>query len=67
MEKENICVGCPKAVNIDGKCSVYSVEGMAYRNRMGYCPVSERWADWREDKPKETIKKVRVGQQKQKR
>ena len=65
MEIENICPGCEKVV--DGTCSVYSPEGVAYRNRMGYCPAPSmgRYASWREDKPAEAKKKVRIGQQKQ--
>ena len=65
MEIENICVGCEKVV--DGTCSVYAPEGVSYRNRMGYCPAPGmgRWASWREDKPAEIKKKVRIGQQKQ--
>ena len=65
MEIENICVGCEKVV--DGTCSIYAPEGVAYRNRMGYCPAPGmgRWASWREDKPAEIKKKVRIGQQKQ--
>ena len=66
MEKKgHICIGCEKLV--DGICSVYNPEGMTYRNLMGYCPVVDKYADWREDKPKEVKTKVRVGQQKQKR
>ena len=64
---ENICVDCPKIINIEeGVCSVYSIEGMAYRNRMGYCPVVDKYATWRDDQPKVEVKKVLVGQQKQK-
>jgi len=63
----NICIDCPKIVNIEKNvCSVYNIEGMAYRNRMGYCPVSDKYADWREDQPKAEVKKVLIGQQKQK-
>lgn len=60
---ENICVGCEKLVN--DVCSTYSVDGRKYRNRMGYCPVVDKYAEWREDKPKEITKKIRQGQQKQ--
>jgi len=60
----NICIDCPKIIK--GVCSVYSIEGVAYRNRMGYCPVSDKYADWREDQPKAEVKKVLIGQQKQK-
>ena len=65
MENENICEGCEKMV--DESCSVYAPEGMAYRNRMGYCPAvgMGRWASFRQDKPAEKKKKFRVGQQKQ--
>lgn len=64
MENENICEGCEKA--IESGCSVYSPEGQAYRNRMGYCPAVSmgRYASWREDKPKDVKKKARVGQKK---
>ena len=64
----NICIDCPKIIKgvIKGVCSVYSIEGVAYRNRMGYCPVSDKYADWREDQSKAEVKKVLIGQQKQK-
>lgn len=64
QDKCNICTDCAKVV--DGTCSAYSKEGMAYRNRMGYCPVVEKYADWRDDQPKAEVKKVLIGQQKQK-
>jgi len=64
MAKMTLCEGCPRMAP---PCTAYSIEGMALRNRNGYCPLEGgRYADWRTDKPKEAAVKVRQGQQKQK-
>lgn len=60
-----LCQKCERLVN--GKCTAYSPEGVVYRNRMGYCPVGDIYAEWRTDKPKEVVQKIRIGQQKRKR
>lgn len=64
LVKDHLCFECDK-LNEHEMCAVYGWGGMSFRNRMGYCPVAEKYADWREDKPKEIKKKVRIGQQKQ--
>jgi len=62
----DFCYDCEK-LDKDKICGVYGVVGMNYRTRMGMCPVVDRYADWREDKPKVKVQKVRVGQQKNRR
>lgn len=62
---DNVCKNCYK-LNDKGNCTAYRPEGMVRWQKMGNCPLSGRWADWREDKPKEIIKKRRVGQGKTK-
>lgn len=62
FDGENVCEACPK-LKTEGVCSVYTPEGMTFRTRMGHCPVSDRWANWREDKPiYDKSGKKRVGQ-----
>ena len=60
---EHLCHGCDK-LNDEFICVAYGVIGMEYRNRIGQCPLDDRWADWRTDKPKIETQKVRIGQQK---
>lgn len=43
FEGDNVCEQCSN-LNKNGLCKVYSPGGMSFRQRMGYCPVSERWA-----------------------
>ncbi len=47
----------------EGKCEKYSIEGMKFRDRMGYCPI----IDDGPSRPKPKSKKKRIGQQKAKR
>ena len=61
----NICRGCLKRFG-NGPCTVYNQEGTATRRQAGYCPVVNRYADWRTDKPVRENKKVHVGQGKTK-
>ena len=65
LKPSDLCYGCEK-LNEDMICGVYGVIGMRYRTRTGMCPVTDRYADWRDDKPKVKIQKVRIGQQKTK-
>ena len=57
LTKDHLCFECEK-LNEEGMCGVYGWGGMSYRTRMGYCPIVEKYADWRDDKPKEIKKKV---------
>lgn len=61
----HLCYDCAR-LNKDKICSVYGLVGMNYRHRQGMCPVVDRYADWREDKPRTATTKIRIGQQKNK-
>lgn len=68
FEGDNVCEDCPKLDYSKNMllCTVYPSVGMAYRQRVGHCPVVGRWANWRTDKPKPVLTlKQRLGQQKQ--
>ena len=70
IEKDNfegdiVCENCPKLGDKVKLCTVYSLDGMTFRGKAGYCPVVNRWANWREDKPVIIKGKKRIGQQKQ--
>ena len=60
-----VCRECPKINNV-GLCSVYPPDGMIFRATIGHCPVVNRWADWRTDKPTVNTTKARIGQGKTK-
>ena len=64
FEGDDVCEGCPKIER--GFCIVYSLDGSLYRSKVGYCPISGRYASWREDKPVKVLDKKRVGQGKTK-
>jgi len=69
FDGDNVCDDCPKLDYTQNMllCTVYSPSGMAYRQRVGQCPVVGRWATWRTDKPKPVVSlRQRLGQQKQK-
>ena len=67
FEGDEVCVGCRKRLGPDGTgpCGVYMPEGMAFRLQVGHCPVVNRYASWRDDKPITKATKKRIGQQKQ--
>lgn len=59
IDKDHICFECEKLKDTNKRpCSVYGWGGMSFRDRMGHCPVVDRYANWREDKPKEIKKKI---------
>lgn len=62
---DQVCVDCPKTGE-DNTCTVYGSSGMHFRQMVGHCPVMNRWAEWRGDKPIIVKKKARVGQGKTK-
>jgi len=64
IDEQSVCYGCPRHDNTF-QCTSYTPEGMDFRIRMGYCPLTDRWAEWRTDRPKTKLVKSRVGQQKQ--
>ncbi len=65
FEGDNVCEGCPKLGAAIGLCTVYSPEGMHFRQKIGNCPVVNRYASWHKDKPIIKKTKKRIGQQKQ--
>lgn len=59
-----VCEDCRK-LDENEHCTAYTRAGQARWERMGHCPLVNRWAEWREDKPKPVLVRRRVGQQKQ--
>ena len=62
---DTICYKCEMLNQKTNLCVVFYPEGQRLRQRLGYCPITEVYADWRDDKPKVKKQKVRIGQQKQ--
>lgn len=70
---KQLCEGCKRhkvitdqGISLD-TCAAYDYPAQFYRARMGYCPVRNFYAEWTGKKNFEPPKKkVRIGQQKQK-